>query len=258
MLNDNKFYGCYMIIVRISTPYASLFSQNFMAQPILSRHLFSHSFNSFARPAEPLIIFRRNFVNYTPFASYSPLADLCSTLMRHQQLHFFPSFHDHFSSYSRSPVQSSEAQLRRAYGISENEDLYSGVVQRDNDHRHEQAIQKNTDGASYLKSVIGDHLQTLSQNQKDDFKKKVEESDPELFIEIPRLAVKKAISSATALTKNNTPCFMHAHLDQLEQLRQKQKQLTSNQLWKDCCNIATSLARETDCIASMQKALENI
>jgi hypothetical protein len=259
-----------ILIVRISTPamgmhpsFSPVNSHPFAPQHLMARRLFSQPFNPFATPLAPRLTFRRSFVNYTPFVPYSPVADFCSLLMQHHQRNFFPTFNDFSPSYPRPTArqfhpQPSEAEVRRHYGISDTEDLYSGVVQRTNDNRHQQALQKNTDGAGYLKSVINGHLQALPQNEKDAFKKKIEESDPEIFLEIPRLAVKKAISSATALTKSNTPGFMHKHLDQLEQLRQKQSKLAPNDLWKECCDIATHLSREADCIASMQKALESV
>jgi hypothetical protein len=267
-----------IIIVGFSSPFMELnrpvaLVSSYSMNHRISRRLFSQSFDAWMGPTSPLL-FGRNIVNYNPFDFYSPLADLCSMMMFQQRMNFFSSFHDRFSTSSfyrptsfgtesfyrptrvREEPQSSEAQLRRAYGVAENEDLYGGIVQRTNDQRHEQAIRNNTDGANYLKSVISDHIQALPQKEKAEFKTKIEESDPEVFIEIPRIAVKKAISSPAPLTVSNTPRFMHQHLDQLEQLRQKQKQLSSENLWKQCCDIATHLAREADCIAGMQKALE--
>jgi hypothetical protein len=201
---------------------------------------------------------------HNSFAFDSSLAHLCSLMML-RQMRFFSSFYNHFSPASLyrpyglfSPAESPEsyeAQLRRAYGVSANEDLYGGVVQRDNDVRHRDAVQNNTDGANYLKSVISEHLNTLSQEEQTVFKEKAEELDPEIILEIPCLAVKKLISSTAALTVGNTPLFVRKHLSQLEQLRQKQNSMSPQDLWKEVGKIATDLARESDCIASIQKAL---
>ena len=134
---------------------------------------------------------------------------------------------------------------------------YTDFVQIANDLRYGAAIQNNKDGEKYLKSVIDEHMQTLSDNERIDFKQKISEIDPELFTIIPHLVVRKAISSPVPLTGKNTPRFMHDHLVQLEKLRQKQKPLNATELMKECGIIATSLQRKTDCIASMQKALQS-
>ena len=134
---------------------------------------------------------------------------------------------------------------------------YTDVVASINDLKHRTAFENNTDGEKYLKSVIDEYMQTLSDNEIVKFKKKIEEIDEELFTLIPHLAVKKAISSTVPLTRKDTPLFMHAHLGQLEQLRQKQKSLTTADLKKESGIIATDLQRETDCIASMQRALQS-
>jgi hypothetical protein len=134
---------------------------------------------------------------------------------------------------------------------------YTNFVESTNNLRHETALQSNTDGGQYLKLVIDEHMQTLSDNERAEFKNKIEESDPALFTEIPNLAVKKAISSTVPLTRKNTPLFMHDHLNQLEQLRKTQKSLNAADLRKESGIIATKLQRETDCIASMQKALQS-
>ncbi len=151
---------------------------------------------------------------------------------------------------------SQEEQIRRDYGIPEGEDLYGGYVQRQNEARHQQAQRTNQDGGAYLSSVIDQHVASLPEKEQKEFKAKIEEADPELFIEVPRLAVKKALTSPAPLTKENTPNFMHKHIDKLEELRKKQKQITAEEAWKQACEIATQLAREADCIASMQKAFE--
>ena len=140
---------------------------------------------------------------------------------------------------------------------SREQDFYTNFVELTNNLRHETALQSNTDGGQYLKSVIDEHMQTLSDDDRVEFKKKMGEIDEELFTVIPHLAVKKAISSTVPLTRKNTPHFMHAHLKQLEQLRLKQKSLTPADLMKECGRIATELQRETDCIVSMQKALQS-
>ncbi len=242
-----------MILVRYSVE-PRVFHHPVSLYRVSPHRFFVRPLDLFTRPVVPSLLLRRNLTNYHPF---SHRADLSTVLIRHHQMNSFPLFRGHFSSppRSRAEVHDTQADLRRAYGISENEDLYGGIVQRANDNRHADAVKKNTDGGTYLKSVVEDHLQSLSDKDKAEFKKKVGESDPEIFIEVPRLAVKKAISSTAALTKSNTPLFMHKHLDQLEQLRKKQNQLQQQELWKQCCDIATSLARESDCIASMQKAL---
>ncbi len=238
-----------MILVRYSVE-PRVFHHPVSLYRVSPHRFFVRPFDLFTQRDVPSLLLRRNLMNYHT-------AELSSVLMRPHQMNYFPLFRGHFSPppRSRAEVHDPQADLRRAYGISENEDLYGGIVQRTNENRHANAVKKNTDGGTYLKSVVENHLQSLSDKDKAEFKKKVGESDPEIFIEVPRLAVKKAISSTTALTKSNTPLFMHKHLDQLEQLRKKQNQLQQQELWKQCCDIATSLARESDCIASMQKAL---
>lgn len=138
-------------------------------------------------------------------------------------------------------------------------DYYGNYVEGQNDIRHEAAIQNNADDAIYLKSVIDEHLQALPEDEKEAFKKKIAEIDPALFVIIPQLAVKKAISSSVPLTNKNTPFFMHTDtklLNQLEELRKNPKKLSPDDLWKECGRIATLLSRQTDCIASIQQALQ--
>lgn len=161
------------------------------------------------------------------------------------------------SSIGRISNRSSPQHPMRPTSSSTEEDFYTNFVESTNNLRHETALQNNTDGGNYLKSVIDERMQTLSDDERVEFKKKIEEIDEELFTVIPNLAVKKAISSTVPLTTNNTPNFMHNHLKQLEQLRQKQKSLIAADLMKECGRIATELQRETDCIASMQKALQS-
>jgi hypothetical protein len=256
--------------------------------------VFSQTFNPFTIPvSRSSLLLRRNVVNYNHFTSSSPFAELCSLIMLCHQINSFPSFRNHFpsSSFPRPrPVregsqrshetrqhrrteaqhteaqfrqthethqrQHTEAQLRNAYGIAPDEDLYSGITQRANDQRHEKALRNNTDGGAYFKTVINDHIRSLPGNEKAAFKLKVEESDPEVFLDLSRLAVKKAISSSVRLTKQNTPSFMHKHLDQLEELRKKREQLKEEELKKEIGEIAYPMTRETDCIASMQPALQ--
>lgn len=253
-----------IIVVSYRFPSAELSRPTFNPIPV-HRRLFFQSFAPFTRPAFPSPLFTRNFESHrNPLAPYfSSLAHLCSMIAFRHQTHFFPSFRSYFPTPShdrqtrtREESQPSEAAVRRAYGVAENEDLYGGVVQRANAQRHEQALQNNVDGADYLKSVIGNHIQTLQSDKRAEFKKKIEESDPEVFIEVPRLAVKRAISSPAPLTKNDIPHFMHKNLEQLEQLRNRQRQLDAQVVWKQCCAIADRLSRETDCIASMQKAFQ--
>jgi hypothetical protein len=106
--------------------------------------------------------------------------------------------------------------------------------------------------------------------EKASFLLNIVESDPEIFCSIPRLAVKHAIAPIEALTEQNIPYFMHDHLSKLEQLRQKQAKLNADKpdlsgeeigtitkgIRKQIDDITIALSRETNFIASLQKAIE--
>jgi hypothetical protein len=138
----------------------------------------------------------------------------------------------------------------------DNEQNIPDFTQNAHDLRYAGALRNNTDGGDYLKSVIDEHLQKLEKDEKQEFETKVQERDPQLFISIPRWAVDKAISSSTPLTEENTPHFMHTNLDALENLRQEKTKLLSRDLENKSYSIAFNLARQTDCIASIQRALQ--
>ncbi len=146
-----------------------------------------------------------------------------------------------------------EEMLRRQYGVQEGQELWTGIVQNANNRRHEQARQTNLDGGPYFTSIIDQHLSTLSPAEKERFSQLILDSDPEVCVELPKLAVKHAIQSSTPLTRENTPAFMHGHLSQLEALR-LQRQNGAN-VQNGIGAVATALARETACIVSMQQAM---
>lgn len=122
----------------------------------------------------------------------------------------------------------------------------------------------NQDGGAYLEAVVREHLNTLSDTEKKEFEEKLTFCDPEIFFVIPRLAVNKALSSSEALTRGNTPQFMHGHLAVLRELQEKkwdepaptpeQAKAIRDQIDK----IVTALARHGDCIASIQNAIEKL
>lgn len=139
---------------------------------------------------------------------------------------------------------------------------YATRVEGVNAVRHAIAKVKNVDGGDYVKEVIQRHQENLPTAEKQAFNQKVEDLDAELFTEVTELTVKHAIQSLKAVTAENTPNFLRAHVGQLEELRKKQNDYTANpseELAKEIKNgigqIATALHREADCIASIQHAL---
>lgn len=148
-----------------------------------------------------------------------------------------------------------EEMLRRQYGVEQGQELWTGIVQNANNRRHEQAMATNLDGGLYFTAVIDQHLNTLSTAEKERFRELILDSDPAVFIELPKLAVKHVLQSSAPLTRENTPAFMHGHLTQLEALRLQRQNHAAVQNGID--TIATLLHRETACIVSMQKAMES-
>jgi len=162
-----------------------------------------------------------------------------------------------------SNQEDSESHLRSDYGISANEDdLWTGIVESNNNQRFENAKRNNTDGKAYLKSVINDHKEKLSADDKAAFSQQLEESDPDIFLKVPELAVKQAVTSSEAPTTQNTPAFLHQHLSKLNELHQQNASNPtslaqgSGDTWKGVGAIATGLARDPNFIGAMSQALE--
>ena len=100
---------------------------------------------------------------------------------------------------------------------------YTDQVETANNYRYARAMENNTLGADYLASAIEDYLKKLTEMEKENFEKNMEDSDSSIFTLIPCLAVERAISSSNALTNGNIPEFMHKHLSELEELRKRRE-----------------------------------
>jgi hypothetical protein len=257
-------------IVRSPFSCGNPFSGAFLPRPAISTFLLRNAIHSLLCQQYQLQSFpiQRNIV-FTPrpdplflaFARAVFLNSQNSVAPRPQSRSFLEERPMPFSSLPAVPFHSN-------VGIPSNRGTtYADRVQRFNHAKHAVAIQNNVDGEGYFKSVINEHLNSLNQEDKAKFRQKVEESDPEVFVELPRMAVKKAIAMPQPLTQANTPKFMHAHLTELEELRKKHQALRQNsanfqEKMKAIENrigaIGTAFSRETDCIASMQRALETV
>ncbi|MBI5346848.1 MAG: hypothetical protein HZB76_06895 [Chlamydiae bacterium] len=168
---------------------------------------------------------------------------------------------------SRVSAQDDEA-IRRAYGISDRSgDAYGHYVDSQNNARFEAArenSQEGINGERYIKDVLEAHKKSLSsEDNKKAYTKKLKDLDSEIFIDIPREVIHHAIQSKTQLSVNNTPKFLHKHINELEQLRkvfqhQKSKMPMDdkNPLWKDLCAIAMKLSRDADFSAPLQVAID--
>jgi hypothetical protein len=125
---------------------------------------------------------------------------------------------------------------------------YTEGTRRDNDVRHAQAHAQNQDGGVYFDNVIREHLRSLPQQDKVKFLAMITDCDPEIFTTLAELAVRKAIARPGAINEQNLPAFLHPHIAALRAIRGNDARAIGA--------IATALHRDTNCIASMQQAMQ--
>lgn len=137
---------------------------------------------------------------------------------------------------------------------------FGATVERANASRHSAALRDNQDGAIYLKETVREYVEALSGEHKKSFEEKLAAFDEEIFSLIPFIAVKRAVSFSSELTKENIPLFMHKYLKSLRVIQKHVqrfgRQPDEQELRRTLGPISTALSRETACIASIQKALE--
>lgn len=140
---------------------------------------------------------------------------------------------------------------------TENNTHFQNYVEQTNRENLDNARVSNQDGGEFVMKVLTDHISKLSANDKKLFKEKISDSDPELFVEVPKLTIQNLIESSSPLTTQNTPNFAHNHLKDLEELRKQfKKKPTSPEVKNKVGAIATQLSRETDFIASLEYAFK--
>lgn len=153
-----------------------------------------------------------------------------------------------------------EDQLRERFEISEDDDLYTGLIEHENTEKLNEARENNKDGEDFLKTVLENHVAELSKSDGEDFRAKITQFDPEIFVEVPKMAIEALINSDLPLTVQNTPRFIHSHLTELEALRKMHKKsklaLDSKEIKNGVGALATKLSRERDFTAALEGAIK--
>ena len=127
--------------------------------------------------------------------------------------------------------------------------------------------QETVSKGKLLELLVEQHLAKLNSEEQASYQEKIDECDSEFIIHISHLVAEHFISFSTALTKEETPSFMHAHFEILQELHETQKNLDSlkekasdqamtlKQKVTTLKNtIATALHRQLDFIECLHKA----
>lgn len=142
----------------------------------------------------------------------------------------------------------------------EREDRFQRYVAQSNTERLEEARTENKDGGNFLKSVLDDHISALpTLEAKEQYKEKISESDPELFVEVPKMAIEFLMKAKLPILESTTPHFFHNHLSDLRELKQKLGtgvSIDSEEARRLIGKIATNLMREADFSAAMEAAFK--
>jgi Leucine-rich repeat (LRR) protein len=135
---------------------------------------------------------------------------------------------------------------------------------RDN---HRRAAENRSEGVDLLKSLMDRYLSGLSDKDREEYIAKIEMVDEEVILACPKMIVEHFLSLSIQLTENNTPFFLHSHLNQFEKIREKRKEIAQSQdqsqidkLEREVqtliCLINTTLHREASFIVCIQSVLK--
>jgi hypothetical protein len=73
------------------------------------------------------------------------------------------------------------------------------------------------------------YLRGLSDKDREEYIEKIAMVDEEVILACPKMIVEHFLSLSTQLTENNTPFFLHSHLNQFEKIREKRKEIAQTQ-----------------------------